>query len=150
MISQKFARLIETHSDELCRRWLKEVQNHPDTLTYHHYPESKLIGHIQHAFAHLSEMIEAGSRERIRERYEQLGAERFQEGFPLNEVLKAFILARRLLWTFVQTRGAFNMMEVQQMIEIRHQTLLFFDRAMFFTARGYEREAAIYKKVASL
>jgi hypothetical protein len=147
MNSSNIVHLIETHSEELCHRWLEEVRIHPDTATYHNYPETKLLGHIRNAYTHLGEMLRRDSRERVREIYTKLGADRFQQGFRLSEVIKAFILARRILWTFMDTRGFYNAMELQQAMLVRNQILQFFDRAQFFTAQGYEAERSVQAAV---
>ncbi len=141
------ANIVESHSDELYERWLKEVKQHTDTPTYHHYQNIQRLGHVRNIYNHLSEIIENDDRDRIERIYTALGSDRFHQGFSLSEVLKALILAKRVLWSFVESRGFYSAMEMLQAMHFRRSILLFFDRAIFFTAKGYEREASIYRKI---
>ncbi|HEY7161779.1 MAG TPA: RsbRD N-terminal domain-containing protein, partial [Acidobacteriota bacterium] len=134
-------RLIETHSDELYDRWLKEVQENPDTPSFHNYPRLQMLGHIRAIYRNVQEMIDVDNREHLERIYTMLGADRFRQGFQLSEVLKALILARRVLWMYVENHGFYNALEMHQVMHFRHKILQFFDRAIFFVAKGYEREA---------
>jgi hypothetical protein len=145
MISQTIVSLLEEHSRELYHRWMTEVRKHPDTPTFHYYPESKLLGHIRSAYSQLGEMLQKENRDRVSEVYTRLGAERFQQGFHLSEILKSFIFARRVLWDFMEVRGVYNSMEKGQAMKLRSQILLFFDRAEFFIAKGFESQASLQK-----
>jgi hypothetical protein len=144
-----FNYLIETHSDELYERWLKEVQQNPDTRTYHQYPRIQALGQIRNIYKNLKEMIDSDNRDRIELIYSNLGADRFQQGFKLSEVLKALILSRRVLWDFIENHGFYNALEFREAMDFRYRILLFFDRAMFFVAKGYEQQASISREIAS-
>ncbi len=71
--------------------------------------------------------------------YEALGAQRCEEGFPLWEVLHALNLTRRVLWKKIEEQGLLDTAEdFIQAMELHNQVLLFFDRAIMYTAKGYE------------
>ena len=142
-------RLIEIHSDELYDRWLKEVQENQDTPSFHNYPRLQMLGHIRAIYRNVQEMIDVDNREHLERVYTMLGADRFRQGFQLSEVLKTLILARRVLWTYVENHGFYNALEMHQAMNFRHKILQFFDRAIFFVAKGYEREASIFHEIAS-
>lgn len=144
-----FNRLIETHSDELYDSWLREVQQNSDTPSFHNYPRLQMLGHIRAIYRNVQEMIDFDNRDQIERVYTMLGADRFRQGFKLSEVLKALILARRVLWTYVENQGFYNALEMHQAMNFRHKILQFFDRAIFFVSKGYEREASIFREIAS-
>lgn len=147
MISQKLVHLIETHADELCKRWLKKVRLDEDTPTYHNFPENKLVGRIENLYSHLSEWLVDETEIRAKESFRELGARKFQEGFHISEVVKALILARRTLWFFVEERGFYDTVELRQAIELSYRVNLFFDRIIIHALQGYEREADLTRRI---
>jgi hypothetical protein len=151
MISQKLVHLIDSHSDELTLRWLKELRQHPDTFTYHHFPEEKLRERASDVYAQLSRWLQSESgREMLEGVYSKLGAERYREGFRLSEVVKALILMERNLWLFVLDQGFLeSATELYQVLELYSQVLLFFNRAIYFTVKGFETEACLYRKISA-
>jgi hypothetical protein len=84
----------------------------------------------------LSQKVE---REDVAKYYSAMGSQRHEEGIPLSQVLHAFTITRRVLWQNVIEHGLLDTVyDFIQAMELQHQVLLFFDRAMFFTARGFE------------
>ncbi len=150
MISDRLVHLIEQHAEELSRRWLNLIRQDTYVLTYHRFSEDKLKNLAFHLYRHLSEYLQAGAnRHKVEEVYTQLGAERFHEGFEASEVVRALVLSKRNLWTFIMNRGFMDgATELYQMLELYTTISLFFDRAIFFTVRGYEREADILQRAA--
>lgn len=151
MISQNLTHIIESHADEISRRWLRTVREHPDTITYHNFPESKLLGRVRNVYEHLSDWIEDEStRGRIEEVYVNLGKERYEEGFKLSEVIKTIMIARRTLAAYVDEQGLFDSAtDLIQIIDLTRSVNLFFDRCIYHTIRGYEKEAHLAKKIHS-
>ncbi|MBN2368922.1 MAG: RsbRD N-terminal domain-containing protein [Vicinamibacteria bacterium] len=144
MISQKLVRLIETHARELSHAWLKEVRRDPDTPTYHTFPEARLSERVDDVFAHLGRFVGCETNiDEVERTYTSLGVERLREGFRLSEVLRALMLTKKQLWNFVLEHGFFDsVVELYQTLELYNSVVVFFDRAAFFTARGYEDEAS--------
>ena len=143
-ICMRLVTLIERNADRLSRDWLADVQRRGETPTYHTYQEDILYKRAHRVYSHLSEWIcRDTTKEMIAEEYTQLGRRRFGEGFALSEVLEALILTRRHLWLLVLKEGFINTaMDMQGALDLNARVVLFFDRAMFSTAKGYERAAA--------
>ena len=144
MISQKLIHLIETHSKELSQSWLKEIRRDPETPTYHTFPEAKLTERVDRVYSRLGRFIECeANREEIERTFTTLGMERRQEGFRLSEVLRALMLTKKQLWNFTLDHGFFDsVVELYQTLELYNSVVVFFDRAILYTARGYEEESA--------
>ena len=143
MISQALVHLIETHADELTRRWMKIVRVHPDTQTYRTFSDDKLCQRAFEVYSRLGRWVgsEAHHAE-VEESYTALGAERFREGFRLSEVIAALWLTKRELWGFVLERGLLDSaVQLYQTLELYNSVVAYFDRAAFYTARGYEEAA---------
>jgi len=140
MISEKLMRLIETHADELTSRWLKEVRVHRDTQTYWTFPEDQLRMRAFDVYSRLGRWVGHEERnEEVAASYRALGAERLAEGFRLSEVVAALELTKNVLWVFVLGHGFFDsVVQVYQTLELYNSVVTYFDRAVFYTIRGYE------------
>jgi hypothetical protein len=143
VISQKLVHLIETNADELTERWLKNVRIHPDTPTYRTFSDERLKKRALDVYAHLGRWVGYEEHhEEVERSYAALGAERCREGFALSEVLAALILTKNELWKFVQERGFFDSaLQLYQTLELHNRVVAYFDRAVLYTARGYEEAA---------
>lgn len=149
MISMKLIAFIEKHSEDLTNAWLKEVQQHPETLRHHHYSSEKLRDFALNVYSHLGQWIESEeNRGQVEKTFRELGSEGFQEGFRLSEIIKALVLVRSNLWRFVLNQGFLeSATELYQTLELIASVVQFFDRATFFAARGFETEAHLYRTV---
>jgi hypothetical protein len=66
---------------------------------------------------------------------------RRREGFYLAEVIRALIVTRRVLWFKIQAEGLLgSIMDPQMALDLNNRVVLFFDRAMYFTTIGFERQ----------
>jgi hypothetical protein len=82
------------------------------------------------------------TKEDIKEIYTTLGAQRHQEGFLFSEVLEALIITRRVLWAKVESDGLLDTaLDLNQALALSDRAIVFFDRAMFYAAQGYESAA---------
>jgi Fe-S cluster assembly scaffold protein SufB len=140
VLSRKLVELVERNADTLTKRWLADVKKHPGTKTYHTYDEKKLY---QRAFTVYSQfdkwMSNETTKEDIEKIYTTLGKQRRQEGFALSEVIQALIITRRHIWLLVRSAGLLDTaLDLHQAIDLINRSVLFFDRAIYFTAVGFE------------
>ncbi len=136
----KLVRLIEDTADELTRKWIDVVRTHPDMPTYRTYEEKKLYERAFSVYSQLGKWLsEETTKDDIKEVYFALGKQRREEGFKLSELLLALMITRRVLWLKLP-RGDLleDISSMHEGMEISNNTILFFDRAMFFAAQGYE------------
>jgi hypothetical protein len=140
VLSNKLVEIIEHNADQLSRRWIELVRTDECTPTYHSYDEDKLYERAFSVYSHLGDWLSAGpTQEEVTRLYTELGRQRHREGFQLSELLQALILTRRVLWTKIQMDGLFDTaLDLNQALDLRNQTIRFFDRAMVCAAKGYE------------
>jgi hypothetical protein len=141
-LSEKLVKLIENHAEELTNNWLHDVQKNFSTPTYHIFDADKLY---QRAFLVYSQLGKWISRETAKEEiathYTAMGKQRRQEGFMLSEVIQALIITRRHVWLKVLSEGILDTaLEMHKAMELNNRIVLFFDRAIYFTALGYEKK----------
>lgn len=140
---QQLVDLIEDNADELTKKWMSVVRTHPDMPTYHTYAEDKLYERAFSVYSQLGKWLSnETSKEEIQSIYFNLGRQRREEGFTLSELLLALIITRRVLWLKVPKGDLLADVENLHLgLQLSNTTILFFDRAMFFTAQGFESAA---------
>jgi len=70
----------------------------------------------------------------------RLGSSAPERGFALSEVIHALILTRRYIWLKVLADGFLETaLEMHQGLDLVNRVILFFDRAIYYTAKGYEK-----------
>lgn len=132
--------LIEENADELTKKWLEVVRTHPDMPTYRNYDEAKLYERAFSVYSQLSKWLsDKTTKEEIKNIYFALGKLRKEEGFKLSELLLALIITRRILWLKIPKGDLLETIsDLHAGMRLSNNTILFFDRAMFYAAQGYE------------
>jgi hypothetical protein len=118
------------------------VRQEASLTTYHSHDDIKLSERAYRVFSQLGKWISRETtREDVARDYMALGAQRREEGFALSEIIRALILIRRNLWRKVMDEGLLDTSyDLYQAIELNDRVTLFFDRAIFYTALGYEKK----------
>jgi len=139
-LAQSLVGLIERNADSLAKRWLEIVTTHQSTPTFHRWDQHALYTRVFKVYSNLGKWIsEQTTKSDIEREYVALGRQRYAEGFALSEVLEALVISRRLLWLKVQESGFLNTaLDLNLALELNNKVVLFFDRAIRFTAAGYE------------
>ncbi|MGQ9671522.1 MAG: hypothetical protein ACUVV5_00135 [Candidatus Aminicenantales bacterium] len=142
-IFQKLVDLIERNATELTNSWLIDVRRELSLSTYRNFDNIELYNRAYRVYSQLGRWIsQETTKEDIARDYMALGAERRKEGFALSEVIQALILIRRNLWKKILEEGVLDTtLDLYQAIELNNRVTLFFDRAIYFTAVGYEKQA---------
>lgn len=142
--SARLIRLIETEAGELAEELVKTLRAHPHTPSFRACADGELYDRGYDLFHNLGAWLSRKSeREDLVKYYEALGAQRREEGFPLSEVLHGLNLTRRILWKKIEEEGLLDTAEdFMRAMELHGQVLLFFDRAVLSTAKGYELPAS--------
>jgi hypothetical protein len=133
--------LIESSADELTNKWLLDVQRNTKTATYRKFHEKDLYQRGFRVLSHLGKWIsEEADREESRKFWIELGRERQKEGFALPEIIMAIALLRRNLWQKIESEGLMDTAyDFFQAMQLHNRVAHFFDRAVYYTACGYEK-----------
>lgn len=139
---QRLVKLIESHADELSRNLLRDLRKRDSTSTFHTYDEKEIYERAFNVYSHLGKWISRETtKEEIAKRYTALGAKRRKEGFALSEIIQALIMTRRHLWLKVLAEGFLDTaLDLNQALDLNNRVMLFFDRAIFYIAVGYQRD----------
>jgi len=142
MLSHRFVRLIEDHSDTLAKGLLHKVQRSSRTASYARIAPEELSQRVYEIYRHLGEWLMDKSEADIQQRYTQIGARRAHQHVPLSELIWAIMLTKDNLWEFVLDESypdrPVEIFGKQELLQLLDQ---FFDRAIYYAAVGYERES---------
>lgn len=143
MLSGRLIRIIESRAEELARGVVKNLQSSPQTCSYHGLSPDDLHHRVFEVYHDLGRWLLTNTDHTIRGRYGELGAQRFNEGIPIAEVLWALILTRDYLRDYVRASVLVDStLELYRQQEFHRLIGRFFDRAVCYAAEGYEREAS--------
>jgi hypothetical protein len=143
MLSVRLVRLIEDHAEELIRGLTQELQSNSRTAAYHRLPRADLQHRVYDVYRNLGHWLGHETDEPIEAAFGELGKKRAAEGIPLSEVVYALTLAKYHLRNYIRSAGLVDSaVELYQEQELHRLVGHFFDRAIYYAAEGYEREAA--------
>ena len=75
--------------------------------------------------------------------YRDIGARRAHQRVPLSEVIQAIVLTKANLWEFLKSEAVIDRaVEIMGELELLQMLEMFFDRAIYFAAVGYEEAVA--------
>ncbi|MFY9911821.1 MAG: hypothetical protein WCF22_23065 [Candidatus Sulfotelmatobacter sp.] len=139
IITYRFVRLIEDHSDALAASLLHKVQKSSRTEHYSKVPDEDLKQRVAEIYRHLGEWLLHKNEADIEQRYTEIGARRAHQGVPLSELIWAIVLTKHNLWEFILDEAyperPLEILGRQELLQLLDQ---FFDRAIHSAAVGYE------------
>ncbi len=143
MLSARLVQMIEDHAEELTRGVINDLHSNRRTPHYHHLTHEQLHHRTYTVYRNLGHWLSHKTDETIEANYTDLAKKRYAEGIPLSEVVYALILVKFHLRDYIRSAGLTDSaVELHQEQELRGLVGNFFDRAIYYTVRGYEHEAA--------
>ncbi|MDD3620382.1 MAG: NUDIX hydrolase [Desulfobulbaceae bacterium] len=144
LLSDRLVALIEASSDHIARLWLKDVRGSRSTPTYHLFDQELLYHRVFLVISHFSDWLSGSYHgQNIISYYMHLGRNRKREGFGLSEVISALSLTKKHLWEFALSQGMWDRpIDIYTIMELERRISLFFDRATYHVAKGYELESS--------
>jgi hypothetical protein len=147
-LSDRLIRAIESNAEEFAQSTVKNLRSSPRTESYHKVPDKDMYNRCYEIYHNLGRWLWEKSDQAVEERFNELGERRCEEGIPLAEVLWALALTKDRLLEYLGAYGlADSAMELYQQQELDRLIGHFFDRAVYYTAAGYERQ--VLKKKTS-
>jgi hypothetical protein len=142
MLSDRLVRTIEDHADELTRGLVEDIQSNPRTASYRRLSREAIHNRTYHVYKDLGSWLSSKAEEDIEANYTELGKNREAEGVPLNEVVYALTLTKYHLRHYVRASGLVDSaVDLYQVLELQRLLGQFFDKAIYYTVRAYERAA---------
>jgi hypothetical protein len=141
MLAGRLVRLIEKNSEKLARELSEKVWNSPRCSDLHKVPPDELQARTREIYQNLNNWLMDMTESEIERRYTELGARRAAQGVAYSHFLWAITATKEHMCAFVQREGlSDSAVELHGELELMHVLSQFFDRALYYTAVGYERE----------
>ena len=141
MFSYRLVRLIEGHADALASGLEERVQNSAQVTHFRDVAAHELRDRVYEIYRHLGEWLLGKNELDIEHRYKEIGARRAQQKVPLSEVVQAIVLTKENLWEFLKSEAVMDRaVEIMGELELLQMLEMFFDRAIYYAAVGYEEE----------
>jgi hypothetical protein len=149
MFSYRLVRLIESHADALAGGLEERAQG--QISHFRDIPAHELRERVYEIYRHLGEWLLGKNELDIEHRYREIGARRAKQHVPLSEVIQAIVLTKENLWEFLKSEAVMDRaVEIMGELELLQMLEMFFDRAIYYAAVGYEEEVARAPRDASL
>ncbi len=143
MFSYRLVRLIESHADALAGGLEEKVQLSSQVTHFRNVPPHELRERVYEIYRHLGEWLLGKNELDIEHRYREIGARRAHQRVPLSEVIQAIVLTKENLWDFLKSEAVMDRaVEIMGELELLQMLEMFFDRAIYYAALGYEDEVA--------
>ena len=143
MLAGRLVRLIEKNSEKLARELSEKVWNSPRCSDLRKVPPDELQARTREIYQNRNNWLMDMTETEIEHRYTELGARRAAQGVAYSHFLWAITATRDHMTGFVQHEGfSDSPMELHGELELLHILGQFFDRALYYTAMGYEQERA--------
>jgi hypothetical protein len=161
MLSTRLIRLIEDHADGLTRETLQDVVTNPLTPSFRKVPPDELVERVGVLYRNLGNWIGDPKDDAVRAAYEDWGRRRFRQGIPVSEMVYTMIIVKHHLRRYIRDHGLvefsgdhvapgeFLPVQMHGVQELNSMIGEFFDRALYYLARGYEEEAAAASAVGA-
>jgi ADP-ribose pyrophosphatase YjhB (NUDIX family) len=140
LLSDNLIELIEEHSDCIADLWMDDVRINKSTPTYHVFDQQLLYHRVFLKLSHFGNWLRGSYHGLdIVTYYMNLGRKRRKEGFGLSEVISGLSLLKKHIYEFALSHGMWSKtIDIYMLLELERRVSLFFDKATYYVALGYE------------
>ena len=142
MNAAALVREIEEKSQQLIADMTVEFKTNLGTSHYRRLSEEDIFQRVSIVYRHLTEWLISRNESVLKTEGEALGKKRFAEGVPLGQVVLALILNEKHLWNLPGVSPE----KVDR--DVRGTVTEFFQRHIYYTAKGYEVALAESNRLA--
>jgi hypothetical protein len=141
ILAHRLMRLIEVHADALAETLESRIAASERCATYSRVSADELKTLVAGIYGQLGQWLVTRTEEDIERRYTMIGTRRAEQCVPASELLWCIVLVKENLWEYLRNNE--EAMETAQQIfgelELMQMVDQFFDRAMYYAARGHEK-----------
>lgn len=154
MLGGRLLQLIQAHAGALTHDVINELRTSDRTPTFSQLNAVDLESRVAALYWNLGKWIGTADDTAIRDEYEAMGRIRYREGVRVSELVYALLVTKQHLRRYIRDHGLVDFagdrvvpgellpLELHSIQELNYQVGEFFDRALYYLARGYEAEAA--------
>lgn len=139
MLGMRLVKLIEAHSEALCRDLTEEIRTSERTSDFRKIEAEDLRLAAGEVYKNLGEWLLQKTDSDIEQRFRAAGARRMAEGIRLHQFVWALLVSRDQLWQFLRYQSfGDNIVALFGELELQGLLNQFFDRAIYYAVLGYE------------
>ena len=144
MLSDELVVLIQAHADQVARLWLVEVRTNPTTSSYRRIDADELVARATAAISQFGRWLKGDeAANEVKAFYRLLAQERKRQGFGVHELLSSLTLLKKQLWAYARSQAMWERpIDMYRALELSRRIALFFDKATYHAARGFEGESS--------
>lgn len=144
MISIMLVKMIEEHAEQITEALLKDIHTNPKTISYQQFPAEEIRSRAYNVYKNLGDWVMDTEGEKTQQSYMALGRQRFEENIPLSQVVFALTLSKNHLFKYVKMFGLVGTaLELHRELELYRLVTEFYDKAIYYTVRGYEEMSGV-------
>jgi len=142
MLAGKLITILEKNGEELTQRIMNDLLSREETRHLRDLRQSRVYGQVYDVYNMLVSWLSGEkTKGKIIEHYIELGRQKYNEGVPLSEMLMVLMLIKRHLWLFAIEKKVIDpAYGLTHVLELNNRVVFFFDRVMYCTSVGYEKE----------
>ena len=131
--------IIERHAESMAEELKEKLLGDPKTSSYRTLDEGTLYENIFEIYSRLGHwLLRDSEKGEVRTYYSNIGAQRYEQGFPLNQVIQAMVATKRHIWDTVLDKGIMTTAkELNSVVDFITYLNRFFDMAIYYTTLGY-------------
>jgi hypothetical protein len=149
MLSSRLVQLIEANWEEIAKRLIVSVRQHPEMPNLASKPEAELREWCRNNLADLDYLLAMSKEQEVKKRFEVLGRMRFEENVPLHEAVLRFHMLKGKIVGFIHEQGfPMSAMHLYAEEELELRIDRFFDDCVYHLVRGYERAMRIAQRAS--
>ncbi len=131
-------RLVEAHADTLAERWAEALLKEGGPDAYFKIPRTELLPSLRETFREIGTYLDQPHHPVPSQHFREVGRKRRLEGMPLQEVVWAIQLARKVVWRYCMEQGLFDStVDAYMALDLYKQVVHFYDAAILFVIEGY-------------
>lgn len=139
MVSAKLVHQIEDHWEAITARFLRRLRLQQGLPRISRMPESELTENCRKLLRNLGHWLVSSSEGEIAAFYEKVGHDRYAQGVPLSESIRAVQLLKEAVLDYIRDEAFVQTsVDLYAEEELELQLGRFFDLLTFYLARGYE------------
>ncbi len=144
LLSNRLISIIETNASDIIQRWLDDIVTRQSTVGYQQLNRSWLFKGARSILSQFGKWLgRYYTDSEIKAFYVRLGRGSRREGLLLSEVLSSWSILRKHILTYAAARDVWlKTIDIYAALELSQRIVIFFDKAVFYTAKGYESDSA--------
>ncbi len=139
--------MIENDAASMAKELKGKLLSDPSTSSYQTLADQAIYQNIFEIYSRLGHwLLRDTEKGEVRTHYSSIGRQRFEEGFPLHEIIQALVATKRHIWDTILEKGIMRTTrELDSTVDFITHLNRFFDMAIYYTTLGYYKELQLQK-----